>query len=75
MNLVPQFPMRVRLPPSRGRSDSVSPRPATGAQRPAAGRNGGPWQPHAGDPVSQASTGSGSEGGVEPPCKRTSARG
>src|SRR5262249_15213447 len=66
-NLATQFTMRVRIPPSRCRSDSVSPRPATGPQRPEAGINGGPWQPHAGYPVSQASTGSVSEGGVEPP--------
>jgi hypothetical protein len=50
-NLVTQFSMRVRIPPSRCRSDSVSPRPATGPQRSEAGINGGPWQPHAGYPV------------------------
>src|SRR5205085_8823717 len=66
-NLVTQFAMRVRIPPSRCRSDSVSPRPATGPQRSEAGINGGPWQPHVGYPVSQASTGSVSEGVLEPP--------
>jgi hypothetical protein len=52
----------VQIPPSRCRSDSVSPRPATGPQRSEAGINGGPWQPHAGYPVSQASMGSASKG-------------
>ena len=33
MNLVTQFFMRVQLPPSRCRSDSLSPRPATGSPR------------------------------------------
>ena len=51
INLVTQFSMRVQIPPSRCRSDSVSPRPATGPQRSEAGINGGPWQPHAGYPV------------------------
>ena len=50
-SLVTQFLMRVQVPPSRCRSDSISPRPATGPQRFAAGINGGPWQPHAGYPV------------------------
>src|SRR5262249_39410873 len=67
MNLVTQFSMRVQIPPSRCRSDSISPRPATGPQRSEAGINGGPWQPHAGYPVSQASMGSVSEGVIEPP--------
>src|SRR5206468_9235560 len=66
MNLVTQFSMRVQVPPSRCRSDSISPRPATGPQRSAAGINGGPWKPQSGYPVSQASMGSGSEGVVEP---------
>ena len=64
MNLVTQFAMRVQIPPSRCRSDSISPRPATGPQRSEAGINGGPWQPHAGYPVSQASMGSASEGAL-----------
>ena len=51
INLVTQLSMRVQIPPSRCRSDSVSPRPATGPQRSEAGINGGPWQPHAGYPV------------------------
>ena len=62
VSLVTQFFMRVQGPPSWCRSDSISPRPATGPQRSAAGINGGPWQPHAGYPVEQASTGSASEG-------------
>jgi hypothetical protein len=49
-------------PPSRYRSDSIAPRPATGSQRSEAGRNGGPWQPPAGSPVSPASLGSASDG-------------
>jgi hypothetical protein len=61
---VTQCSMRVQIPPSRCRSDSISPRPATGPQRLEAGRNGGPWQPHAGYPVSQASMGSASKGVV-----------
>jgi hypothetical protein len=51
INLVTQFSMRVQVPPSTCRSDSISPRPTTGSQRPEAGINGGPWQPHAGYPV------------------------
>ena len=62
MNLVTQLSMRVQAPPSRCRSDSVSPSLATGPQGAEAGINGGAWQPHAGYPVSQASTGSASEG-------------
>ena len=54
--------MRVQAPPSWCRSDSISPRPATGLQRSEAGRNGGPWKPRSGYPVSQASMGSASEG-------------
>jgi len=54
--------MRVEAPPSRCRSDSISPRSATGPQGSEAGINGGAWQPHAGYPVSQASMGSASEG-------------
>jgi hypothetical protein len=54
--------MRVQVPPSRCRSDSISPRPATGPQRFEAGIHGGPWKPHSGYPVSQASTGSASKG-------------
>jgi len=49
--------MRVQAPPSWCRSDSISPRPATGLQRSEAGRNGGPWKPRSGYPVSQASMG------------------
>src|SRR2546427_5419564 len=56
--------MRVQIPPSRCRSDSLSPRPATGPQRSEAGINGGPWQPHAGYPVEQASMGSASKGAL-----------
>ncbi len=41
MNLATQFSMRVQVPPSRCRSESVSPRPATGPQRSEAGINGG----------------------------------
>src|SRR5205823_13059868 len=74
-NLVTQFAMRVRIPPSRCRSDSVSPRPATGPQRSEAGINGGPWKPPSGYPVSQASMGSASKGVVEPPLAETSVRG
>jgi MarR family len=48
---VTQFSMRVQAPPSRCRSDSVSPRPATGPQRPEAGINGGPWKPRSGYPA------------------------
>ena len=51
INLVTQFSMRVQVPPSRCRSDSVSPRPATGSQRSEAGINGGPWKPQSGYPV------------------------
>src|SRR5215510_5366901 len=54
--------MRVKGPPSKCRSDSVSPRSVTGPQGSEAGINGGAWQPHAGYPVSQASMGSASEG-------------
>ena len=64
MNLVTQFFMKVQILPSRCRSDSIAPRPATGPQRLEAGLNGGPWQPHAGHPVSQASMGSVSKGVV-----------
>jgi hypothetical protein len=67
VNLVTQCIMRVQVPPPRCRSDSISPRPATGPQRSEAGRNGRPWQPQSGDPVSQASMGSASAGVVEPP--------
>jgi hypothetical protein len=35
--------MRVQAPPSRCRSESVFPRPATGPQRSEAGINGGAW--------------------------------
>ncbi len=75
MHLGTQFGMRVQAPPSRGRSDSLSPRSATGSQRSEAGSNGGPWQPHAGYPVSQASMDSASAGVVAPPCAEPSARG
>jgi hypothetical protein len=51
MNLVTQLSMRVQAPPSKCRSDSVSPRSATGSQRSGAGINGGPWKPHSGYPV------------------------
>src|SRR5262249_25472995 len=54
--------MRVQGPPSKCKSDSVSPRSATGSQGSEAGINGGAWQPHAGYPVEQASMGSASEG-------------
>src|SRR5215467_6791833 len=54
--------MRVQVPPSRCRSDSVSPRSATGPQRSEAGINGGAWQPQVGYPVSQASMDSASKG-------------
>ena len=54
--------MRVQILPSRCRSDSIAPRPATGPQRLEAGLNGGAWQPQAGYPVQQASMGSASEG-------------
>ena len=64
MNLVTQFFMRVQIPPSRCRSDSISPRPATGPQRSEAGINGGPWQPQSGYPVQQASMDSVSEGAL-----------
>ena len=66
LTLVTQLSMRVQAPPSRCRSDSVSPSLATGPQGAEAGINGGPWQPHAGYPVSQASMDSASEGVVEP---------
>src|SRR5262249_54506927 len=62
INLVTQLSMRVQVPPSRCRSASISPRPATGPQRSEAGINGGPWKPHSGYPVSQASMGSVSKG-------------
>ena len=61
MNLVTQFSMRVQVPPSTCRSDSISPRPTTGSQRFEAGINGGTWKPQSGYPVSQASRGSASE--------------
>jgi hypothetical protein len=51
INLVTQLSMRVEVPPSRCRSDSITPRLATGSQESEAGLNGGPWQPHAGYPV------------------------
>src|SRR5262245_63436013 len=66
INLVTQFSMRVQIPPSRCRSDSISPRPATGPQRSAAGISGGPWKPQYGYPVSQASMDSVSKGVFEP---------
>jgi hypothetical protein len=62
MNLVTQFFMRVQIPPSRCRSDSIALRLATGPQRLEAGLNGGAWQPQSGYPVQQASRGSASEG-------------
>ncbi len=65
-NLVTQLFMRVQAPLSRCRSESVSPRSATGSQRSEAGINGGAWKPQSGYPVSQASMGSESEGVVEP---------
>jgi transposase-like protein len=43
--------MRVQAPLSRCRSNSISPRPATGSQRSEAGINGGPWKPQSGYPV------------------------
>jgi hypothetical protein len=54
--------MRVKGPPSRCRSDSVSPSSATDPQGAEAGINGGAWKPPSGYPVSQASMGSASEG-------------
>jgi hypothetical protein len=54
--------MRVQVPPLRCGGDRISPNPATGAQRVEAGRNGGPWKPRSGYPVSQASLGSASAG-------------
>jgi hypothetical protein len=54
--------MRVEVPPSRCRSDSVSPRPATGPQRFEAGIKSGAWKPPSGYPVEQASMDSVSEG-------------
>jgi len=50
-SFVTQFAMRVQAPPSRCRSDSVSPRPATGPQRSEAGINGGAWKPQTRYPV------------------------
>jgi hypothetical protein len=41
-HLVTQLAMRVQIPPSRCKSESVSPRPATGSQGTEAGINGGP---------------------------------
>jgi hypothetical protein len=38
--------MRVQAPPLRCRGDSLSPNPATGSQRVAAGINGEIWEPH-----------------------------
>jgi hypothetical protein len=43
--------MRVQIPPSRCRSESISPSPATGPQRSEAGINGGAWKPQCGYPV------------------------
>jgi hypothetical protein len=62
MNLVTQLFMRVQIPPSWCRSDSISPRSATAPQGSGAGIKGGPWQPQAGYPVEQASMGSVSKG-------------
>jgi hypothetical protein len=67
--------MRVQVPPSRCRSDSISPRSATGPQGPEAGRNGGAWQPHFGYPVKHASLGSASQGVVQPSALFPSGRG
>src|SRR5262245_56494139 len=39
INLVTQLSMRVEVPPSRCRSDSITPRPATGSQGSEAGLN------------------------------------
>jgi hypothetical protein len=64
MNLVTQFSIRVQVPSSWCKSDSVSPRPATGPQRSEAGINGGAWQPQSGYPVQQASRGSASKGAL-----------
>ena len=41
INLVTQCSMRVQVPPSRCRSESISPRLETGPQRSEAGINGG----------------------------------
>jgi hypothetical protein len=51
INLVTQLFMRVQIPPSRCKSDSIAPRPATGSQRSEAGLNGGLWKPPSGYPV------------------------
>ena len=64
IHLVTQFSIRVQVPSSRCRSDSIAPRLATGSQRSEAGRNGGAWQPRAGYPVQQASRGSVSKGAL-----------
>ena len=66
MNLVTQLSMRVQAPPSKCRSDNVSPSPTTGPQGAEAGINGGPWKPRSGYPASQAFMDSASEGVVEP---------
>src|SRR6266511_2872739 len=67
--------MKGQVLPSRCRSASLSPRPATGSQRYEAGSNGGPWKPQAASPVSQASMNSASTGVGEPPCAATGVRG
>src|SRR5215831_14764600 len=67
--------MKVQVLPSKCRSDSVSPRPATDPQGSEAGINGGPWKPQSEYPVQQASRDSASEGVIEPPLAETSVRG
>ena len=52
-HLVTQFTMRVQAPPSKCRSESVSPRPVTGSQGLEAGINGGAWKPNPGIPSSR----------------------
>ena len=64
IHFVTQCIMKVQVLPSWCRSDSISPRPATGPQRSEAGIKSGPWQPQAGYPVEQVSMDSESEGAL-----------
>jgi|GEM_PF-1918785 len=57
---------RVEAPPARCRSDRLAPRSAPAPQGSEAGRKGGAGPPPAGYPVSPASPGRASEGGVSP---------
>jgi hypothetical protein len=66
MHVVTQCIMTVPVLPSWCRSDSLSPRPASGPQRAEAGRKSGPWSPHAGSPVEQVSLDSASAGALRP---------